>query len=119
MSPNIVCSEFILTLDPLQINRQSSYLVGKDKRVAHILVNHPSCSRQHSVIQYREDKSTDENGKIVIEVKPYIMDLESTNGTFINKSKIESSKYYEIKNYDIINFGFSTRDYIITKVNIK
>jgi smad nuclear-interacting protein 1 len=47
------------------------------------------------------------------------MDLESTNGTFINKSKIESSKYYEIKNYDIINFGFSTRDYIITKVNIK
>jgi len=119
LSPNIVCSEFILTLDPLHINRQSSYLVGKDKRVAHILVNHPSCSRQHSVIQYREDKSTDENGKIVIEVKPYIMDLESTNGTFINKSKIESSKYYEIKNYDIINFGFSTRDYIITKVNIK
>ena len=119
MSPNIVCSEFILTLDPLHINRQSSYLVGKDKRIAHILVNHPSCSRQHSVIQYREDKSTDENGKIVIEVKPYIMDLESTNGTFINKSKIESSKYYEIKNYDIINFGFSTRDYIITKVNIK
>lgn len=46
------------------------------------------------------------------------MDLESTNGTFINKNKIESARYYELKNYDIINFGFSSRDYIITKVSM-
>lgn len=44
------------------------------------------------------------------------MDLESTNGTFINKTKIEPARYYELKNYDLLNFGFSTRDFIITKV---
>ncbi len=43
------------------------------------------------------------------------MDLESTNGSFINKVKIENTKYYELKNYDMINFGLSTRDYIIIK----
>jgi smad nuclear-interacting protein 1 len=47
------------------------------------------------------------------------MDLESTNGTFINKTKIEAARYYEMKNYDIINFGFSTRDYIITKISME
>lgn len=44
------------------------------------------------------------------------MDLESTNGTFINKEKIEPSRYYELKSYDLINFGMSTRDYILIKV---
>ncbi len=44
------------------------------------------------------------------------MDLESTNGTFLGKSPIEPSRYYELKNYDLINFGFSTRDYIVLKV---
>ena len=44
------------------------------------------------------------------------MDLESTNGTFLGKEKIESCRYYEMKNYDLINFGFSTRDYILIKV---
>jgi smad nuclear-interacting protein 1 len=43
------------------------------------------------------------------------MDLESTNGTFINKEKLDPMKYYEIKNYDMINFGMSTRDYILIK----
>jgi smad nuclear-interacting protein 1 len=45
------------------------------------------------------------------------MDLESTNGTFINKEKIEPCRYYELKNSDMINFGMSTRDYIIMKVD--
>ena len=103
----------------MHIHKQTNYLVGKDKRIANILVNHPSCSRQHSVIQYREFKNVDENGKVEIEVKPYIMDLGSTNGTFINKEKIEQARYYELKNYDLLNFGFSTRDYIITKVDMK
>ena len=43
------------------------------------------------------------------------MDLESTNGSFIDKEKIESARYYELKNYDMVNFGLSTRDYILIK----
>jgi smad nuclear-interacting protein 1 len=43
------------------------------------------------------------------------MDLESTNGTFIGKEKIEPCRYYELKNSDMINFGHSTREYILMK----
>ncbi len=43
------------------------------------------------------------------------MDLESTNGTFIDKERLEPARYYELKNYDMINFGMSTRDYILIK----
>jgi smad nuclear-interacting protein 1 len=45
------------------------------------------------------------------------MDLESTNGTLLNKLKIERARYYEILNYDILNFGFSSLDYVIIKVD--
>jgi smad nuclear-interacting protein 1 len=46
------------------------------------------------------------------------MDLESTNGTFINKDKIEPSRYYELKHSDLINFGQSARDYVILNASL-
>jgi pSer/pThr/pTyr-binding forkhead associated (FHA) protein len=45
------------------------------------------------------------------------MDLESTNGTMLNKKKIEPARYYELKPYDIINIGLSNRDYVVMKVD--
>ena len=44
------------------------------------------------------------------------MDLESQNGTFLNKDMIEPARYYELRNDDLINFGFSSRDYLIKKI---
>ena len=35
----------------LHIHRQSAYLIGRDRAVADILVEHPSCSKQHAAIQ--------------------------------------------------------------------
>lgn len=35
-------------------------------------------------------------------IKPYLMDLESTNGTKLNGEKIEAARYYELKNKDMI-----------------
>ena len=37
--------------DLLHINRQSAYLAGRDKAVVDIPLDHPSCSKQHAVIQ--------------------------------------------------------------------
>jgi len=45
------------------------------------------------------------------------MDLESQNGTFLNKDLIEPARYYELRSDDMINFGFSSRDYMISKVD--
>lgn len=44
------------------------------------------------------------------------MDLESTNGTFLNEEKIESSKYYELLDKDVLKFGLSDREYVMFKV---
>ncbi|CAN0560954.1 unnamed protein product, partial [Laminaria digitata] len=44
----------------LHIHRQSAYLVGREKRVADIVVDHPSCSKQHAVIQFRLFEKVDE-----------------------------------------------------------
>ena len=37
--------------DLLHIQRQSAYLVGRDKSVVDIPIDHPSCSKQHAAIQ--------------------------------------------------------------------
>ena len=50
-------------------------------------------------------------------VKPYIIDLESANKTKINGETLEAAKYYELKNQDIIEFGFSTRKYLVMKAD--
>lgn len=39
--------------DMLVLGRQSCYLLGRDRTVADIPVEHPSCSKQHAVIQFR------------------------------------------------------------------
>ncbi|XP_060778231.1 smad nuclear-interacting protein 1-like isoform X2 [Neoarius graeffei] len=41
--------------DPLPvmyIHRQSAYLLGRQRRIADIPIDHPSCSKQHAVFQY-------------------------------------------------------------------
>jgi smad nuclear-interacting protein 1 len=43
------------------------------------------------------------------------MDLESTNGTFLNGDKIEGARYYEIREKDIVKFGESLREYVFMK----
>jgi smad nuclear-interacting protein 1 len=40
-------------------------------------------------------------------VKPYILDLETTNGSFINGKKVEGARYYELIDKDVLRFGAS------------
>eukprot|EP00455_Lapot_gusevi_P030625 TRINITY_DN3298_c0_g1_i10.p2 TRINITY_DN3298_c0_g1~~TRINITY_DN3298_c0_g1_i10.p2 ORF type:complete len:141 (+),score=22.53 TRINITY_DN3298_c0_g1_i10:108-530(+) len=98
--------------ETLHIHRQSKYLIGRERRLADIPVDHLSCSKQHAVIQYRRKEITDEFFNVTYVVKPYIMDLQSTHGTFLNGNKIEPARYYEILHEDIVKFGQSTRDYV-------
>lgn len=44
-------------------------------------------------------------------VKPYIIDLGSGNGTYLNQG-IELQRYYELKDKDFVKFGFSSHQYI-------
>lgn len=96
------------SLDPIPIYRQSAYLLGRDRNIADIPIDHPSCSKQHAVIQFRKVK-----GKVC----PYIIDLESANKTKLNNDTIEPRRYYQLFEKDVIKFGFSTREYVIMHEN--
>jgi smad nuclear-interacting protein 1 len=50
---------------------------------------------------------------VVRVVKPYLMDLESVNGSSINQEKMEGARYYELLHMDVIRFGLSSREYVI------
>ncbi|KAJ3047604.1 Smad nuclear-interacting protein 1 [Rhizophlyctis rosea] len=100
-------------IDVLHIHRQSAFLVGRERLVADLPIDHPSCSKQHAVLQYRQVVETTPTGEVIRTTKPYIIDLDSTNGTYINQERIPPSRYYELKLTDMIKFGFSSREYML------
>lgn len=100
-------------LPTLYIHRQSAYLMGRDRKVADIPLDHPSCSKQHAALQYRLVSFQKEGGIEGRRVRPYIIDLESANGTFVNNIKLEPRRYHELLEKDVIKFGFSTREYVL------
>ncbi|KAH9985071.1 SMAD/FHA domain-containing protein [Russula compacta] len=97
----------------LHIHRQSAYLIGRDRTVTDIPLEHPSCSKQHAVIQYRLVQQKDESGDSKRVIKPFVIDLESTNGTHVNGEAIPTSRYYELKVSDVLKFGTSSREYVL------
>lgn len=100
-------------LPTLYIHRQSAYLMGRDRKVADIPLDHPSCSKQHAALQYRLVPYQKEGGIEGRRIRPYIIDLESANGTFVNNVKLEPRRYHELLEKDVVRFGFSTREYVL------
>lgn len=100
-------------LPVLPIHRQSAYLIGRERLVADIPVGHPSISKQHAVLQFRKVPFNRADGTTGYRVRPYIIDLNSSNGTYINCKRIQSQCYVELFEKDLIKFGFSTREYVI------
>ncbi|KAM6108639.1 LOW QUALITY PROTEIN: smad nuclear-interacting protein 1 [Pterocles gutturalis] len=97
-------------LPVMYIHRQSAYLLGRHRRIADIPIDHPSF--QHAVFQYRLVEYTRADGTVGRRVRPYIIDLGSGNGTFLNNQRIEPQRYYELKEKDVLKFGFS-REYVL------
>ena len=72
---------------------------------------------QHAVVQFRAKVDLDAaTGVETRRVLPYVMDLESTNGTFLNKEKIAPARYVELREKDVLTFGNSSREYVLIKV---
>ncbi|KAK4889913.1 hypothetical protein LTR27_011336 [Elasticomyces elasticus] len=89
------------------------WLCGRDKKVTDLLLEHPSTSKQHAVIQFRYITSTNEFGDKSSKVKPYLIDLDSANGTKLNGKKVDGSKYVELLDGDVVAFGDSEREYVM------
>lgn len=100
-------------VDTVQLFEQSCWLFGREMAVVDIPIEHPSCSKQHAVIQFRYSEKRNEFGDKIGKVKPYVLDLESSNGTFVNEQRIPDAKYVEVKDKDVIKFGDSRREYVV------
>ena len=70
---------------------------------------HPSCSKQHAVLQFRYTEKKNEWGEKQGGVKPYVIDLDSANGTRVNGEKVPERRYVEVRSGDVVMFGESTR----------
>ncbi|PAV91005.1 hypothetical protein WR25_25703 isoform B [Diploscapter pachys] len=79
-------------LPVLYIHRQSAYLIGRDRKIADLPIDHPSCSKQHAVLQYRSMPFVKSDGTKARRILPYIIDLGSANGTFLNGERIEAKR---------------------------
>ncbi|KAL6135283.1 hypothetical protein ACLB2K_067511 [Fragaria x ananassa] len=102
---------------PVKIYRKSCYPFGRERRVADVPIDHPSYSKQHAVIQFRQVEEEGADGTLLKEVKPHIVDLGSTNKTFVNGVAIEPRRYYELVEKDMIKFGNSSREYVLLHEN--
>lgn len=97
----------------IPVHRQSAYLFGRTRSIADIPIDHPSCSKQHAVLQFRLVTYKREDGTTGRRVRPYIIDLESSNGTFVNNKKANPRCYVELMEKDVVKFGFSSREYVL------
>lgn len=100
-------------VDTIYLFQRSCWLVGRDKTVTDLPLDHPSISKQHAVIQFRHRTSTNQYGDKTNKVKPYLIDLESANGTKLNGEAIETSRYLELVDGDVVSFGHSEKEYVM------
>ena len=100
-------------LETIDLSLRSCWLVGREVAVVDLPAEHPSVSKQHAVIQFRYIEKKNEFGDKTGRVRPYLIDLDSANGTALNKEEIPSSRYLELRDKDMIQFGHSTREYVL------
>ena len=67
--------------------------IGRNPSTNTIILNHHSISKDHAIIEF------DSSGK------GYISDLFSSNGTFVNGTRISSNQKFALNEGDIIKFG--------------
>ncbi|CCH40858.1 hypothetical protein BN7_392 [Wickerhamomyces ciferrii] len=96
-----------------KLNNKSYHLIGRDETIVDLSTDDESCSKQHAVIQFRSRPIIDEYGSQAVQIKPYLIDLESSNGTFLNNEEIPTSRFIELQGEDTIRFGDSETDHVL------
>ncbi len=90
--------------DTLFLHRRASFLFARDAALADVHLAHASCSSQHAVLQFRRAADA---------VRPYVLDLESTHGTWLNGARAPPARYVELKAGDVLRFAHSTREFVL------
>ncbi|EKX53889.1 hypothetical protein GUITHDRAFT_100853 [Guillardia theta CCMP2712] len=88
-------------VDRVELPGNSKLTLGRSLETD-IVMEHPSVSRQHAILQSEGQKV-------------YILDLGSAHGTKVNSRNIEPERKVEVKDGDVLEFGASTRKYVISR----
>ncbi|PRW44332.1 Kanadaptin isoform B [Chlorella sorokiniana] len=88
-------------LDTLRLGEQGHYTLGRAPN-NDIVLDHPSSSRLHAVIQFRSRDGA-----------AFLLDPGSTHGTYLNKQRIPAGKHVPLRVGDQLRFGESTRLYVL------
>ena len=100
-------------LEVVELHERSCWLIGKERMVVDFPLDHPSCSKQHAAIQFRYVEKRNEFGDRIGRVKPYLIDLESANGSSVNGEAVPAGRFLEVRDKDMLKFGLSTREYVM------
>jgi smad nuclear-interacting protein 1 len=100
-------------LEMVGLNERSCWLIGREKMVVDFSIEHPSCSKQHAAIQFRYLEKKNEFGDKTGRVRPYLIDLESANGSMVNGDAVPGGRYIELRDKDVLKFGQSSREYVL------
>ncbi|RDW86568.1 putative FHA domain protein SNIP1 [Aspergillus mulundensis] len=106
-------------LEMVELNERSCWLIGRERLVVDFPLDHPSCSKQHAAIQFRFVEKRNEFGDRIGKVKPYLIDLESANGSSVNGEPAPAGRYMELRDKDMLKFGNSSREYVLMLDTLK
>lgn len=81
----------------IDLSERAHYVIGRHKSTAHVVLEHPSISRQHVIVQHRDD------GEV------YLYDCGSTHGTFCNKGRLPAREHVLCPVGSTVKLGQSTR----------
>ena len=81
------------------------YIIGRSEKNADIVLDEKLLSRKHAELAYYNKSEI------------YIRDLESRNGTYINKNRIEPNKDVLFTKYDVLSFGDLTNEIVFYDSN--
>ena len=73
--------------------------IGRNPITNDIILNHQSVSKEHCHLIFDSNK------------KPYLIDLNSVNGTFVNGNKIQPKTKFNLNNNDFISFGVDSNKF--------
>jgi len=91
----------------VELTAKSYYVFGRLPSCDHSM-DHPSLSRYHAVVQHCAKTNSEGH-----DIGWYLFDLDSTHGTWINKSKVSPHVYHRLRVGYVVKFGGSTRLYIL------
>ena len=88
-------------IDNIELSGKDHFVFGRQPDICDFLLDHESISRQHAVLQFKNDGSLQ------------LYDLGSSLGTFLNKNRCPQRQYVRVFVGDIIKFAGSTRQYLV------